>query len=99
MHGRHLAAPGPSRVSTAAVQQSKDMVVGSVGDRGRARPQEEGLLEPSDPNAPTNIRSEMLFMAVIYESEMRFMAVTKRSMLKFTTLIPEKMKYQRRRSR
>lgn len=45
---------GPLGLGTAAVQQSKDMVAGSVRNRARTRTQEEGLLEPSDPNAPTD---------------------------------------------
>ena len=46
-----MGTPG---LGQAIVQQSKDMVVSSSGNRARARPQEEGLLEPGDPNAPTS---------------------------------------------
>lgn len=48
--GRSMGSLG---LGQTAVQQSKDLVVGTDRDRAGARPEEEGLLEPSDPNAPT----------------------------------------------
>ena len=47
-------AMGSLGSSSSVVQQPKDLVARSDRHGDRARPQEEGLLEPSDPNAPTN---------------------------------------------
>ena len=89
---------GPLRLSKAAVQQSKDVVVGSSRDRARARAPEEGLLEPSDPNAPTDrelarralertelVGSEVKYAAVIDRWLRDPMKVIKRLMQKFIT--------------
>ena len=53
MHGRHLATVGTCGISSSAMLESQDLLVGNDRDGGREGIPEEGVLMPSDPNAPT----------------------------------------------